>query len=161
MSVPNGWARAGYEGATRPRSLRLSRRALDVAATHVRERAPEEACGLLLGREARSRRHIVQAVPTPNRARGATMSRYLISPRDMREAEAAAARAGLEVVGAYHGHPDGTAEPSARDREDAWPWYSYLILPLEAGRVGAARAWRLLEDRSGFEEEQLVIMEDE
>ena len=53
----------------------------------------------------------------------------------------------LEVVGFYHSHPRGSAEPSPVDRETAWPWYVYLIVDPVAG---VARAWRLADDRSTF-----------
>lgn len=140
---------------------RLTRAALEVAVAEARARAPEEACGLLVGREGPEGRTVVRAVPVENALGAGAPSRYLIPATALRAAEAEAARDGLTVVGAYHGHPDGTAEPSATDREHAWPWYTYLIVPVAGGKAGEPRAWRLLEDRGGFEEEELVITEDE
>ena len=75
------------------------------------------------------------------------------------EAAAAKARAaGLDVVGFFHSHPDHPARPSAFDLENAWPFYSYLIVSVERGRAADSRSWRLAEDRSAFEPETLEIL---
>ncbi|HEU0077690.1 MAG TPA: Mov34/MPN/PAD-1 family protein, partial [Longimicrobiaceae bacterium] len=66
-----------------------------------------------------------------------------------------AERDGLALVGFYHSHPDGRPEPSRLDREQAWPWYSYLIVAAGSGGAGEARSWRLRDDRSGFRAEEV------
>jgi len=68
---------------------------------------------------------------------------------------------GFELVGYYHSHPDHPAEPSATDRESAWPGVSYLIVPVAAGEAGRARSWRLAADRSGFVEETVIVVEED
>ena len=47
--------------------------------------------------------------------------------------------------------------PSAFDLEHAWPWYSYLIVSVENGAPKDAHSWRLAEDRSRFEPEDLEL----
>ena len=59
----------------------------------------------------------------------------------------------LDVVGFYHSHPDDAAVPSRYDLDHAWPFYSYLIVSVEAGRIADARSWRLADDRSQFDSE--------
>ncbi|HUP89436.1 MAG TPA: Mov34/MPN/PAD-1 family protein [Longimicrobiales bacterium] len=52
-----------------------------------------------------------------------------------------------DVVGFYHSHPSGGCVPSDSDVEFALPGYIYVITA-----VDCCRAWRLREDRSGFDE---------
>ncbi|HUH13924.1 MAG TPA: Mov34/MPN/PAD-1 family protein, partial [Longimicrobiales bacterium] len=101
-------------------------------------------------------RWVERVVPVPNGWVDAPHARYRIPPGALRAAEAAAAGEGLAVLGAFHSHPDGGAEPSRYDLEHAWPWYTYLIVPVSAERVDPPRAWRLAEDRSAFREEPVV-----
>jgi proteasome lid subunit RPN8/RPN11 len=95
-------------------------------------------------------------LPARNERRGEAAERgYLIAPETVLAARREAHRLGFEVVGYYHSHPDRPAEPSATDREDAWPGMSYLIVSVEEGRPVAARSWRLEPDRGTFTEEGL------
>ena len=82
-------------------------------------------------------------------------NRYLITPEQILKAEREARDEGLYVVGFFHSHPAHPALPSAFDLEHAWPYYTYLIVSVERGRVADARAWRLAPDRSRFEPETL------
>lgn len=158
--------------------------ALERILAHARRAHPEECCGALFGRDGasgeargepsdegyrggggevldeqrrgeRSGRSVVRAVPAVNRATEARTRRYSIPAEDVRELESLAAAEGVELVGYYHSHPVGGAEPSREDLEAAWPWYSYLIV---AGD-GEVRSWRLDEDRRGFSEERIVTVE--
>lgn len=108
---------------------------------------PEEACGLLLGTAGR----LVSAVPLPNGASDEERrTRYVLSPGAYRRAEEQARIEGLDVVGVFHSHPDHPAEPSPTDLAEAWPEWVYVIVPVEAGRPGTPRAWRLAGDRKQF-----------
>jgi proteasome lid subunit RPN8/RPN11 len=82
----------------------------DAVVAHAREAAPEECCGLLLGRDG----EIVEAVPARNIA-GDPTARFQIDPVDHFRAIRTARARSLEVVGFYHSHPRSAAEPSARD----------------------------------------------
>jgi len=105
----------------------------------MRERAclagDEECCGALVGRPM-----IDRIVPLANAASD-RRSAYAITPRALFELERR-----VEVAGFFHSHPDGTAEPSARDLALAWPGYIYVIV----GRQ--VRAWQLNPDGSAFRE---------
>jgi proteasome lid subunit RPN8/RPN11 len=63
----------------------------------------------------------------------------------------------MQLVGFYHSHPDGAAVPSPFDREAAWPWYSYLIVPVRGGAAGSVRSWRLRDARVDFVEEKIEV----
>ena len=132
--------------------------------SHAHAVYPHECCGALLGRPAVEddpNRKVVRVIPLENDRSDERERRYAIASGTVRELEAIATREGLEVVGFYHSHPDHPAEPSSFDLEHAWPWYSYVIVPVRAGAVGSVRGWRLADDRRGFEEELLTILERE
>ena len=135
--------------------LRLRASASQVIHLHLCSAYPEEGCGVLIGREDASSREVVRVVALENQRDDSRGNRYLISPEQFLAAELEARGSGLDVVGFFHSHPDHPARPSDFDREHAWPYYSYLIVSLERGRVADTRSWRLREDRSGFEPEAL------
>ena len=101
---------------------------LDAIVAHARAVAPDECCGLLLGRD----HEIVDAVAVRNIANPPT-SRFLVDPEDhIRERREARAR-GLDVVGFYHSHPASPPEPSPRDiAEFTYPGHLYAIVSLQS-----------------------------
>jgi proteasome lid subunit RPN8/RPN11 len=138
--------------------------ALDGIREHARTSYPLECCGALVGRagdEHLATRAVVRAVPLDNGWRDAPARRYLIPSATVRAVERDAEGDGLEVVGFYHSHPDHPPDPSAFDREHAWPWYTYIIIGARRDAVGPVRAWRLADDRSRFDEEELAILEED
>jgi proteasome lid subunit RPN8/RPN11 len=76
--------------------------------------APNEACGLLLGRTGR----IERAVPTTNVAAD-PLRHFEIDPAALIAAHRAARAGGRQVMGYYHSHPTGRADPSETDRASA------------------------------------------
>jgi proteasome lid subunit RPN8/RPN11 len=113
---------------------------------HAEHDAPHEACGLLIG----TGRTVVRAVPTANADASAT--RYTI-PADEHFAALRQARAkGLAVIGAYHSHPRGAAEPSPTDAATAFPGFVFVIAGLAP--EPHVRAWRFVD--GNFVELRLV-----
>jgi proteasome lid subunit RPN8/RPN11 len=105
--------------------LKLAGRVVEAIVAHARAAAPAECCGVLIGRGG----DVVEAVPTRNDATAA--GRFLISPKDHIDARRAARRRGLEIVGFYHSHPNGSAAPSPTDlAEAAYPGHLYAIVGL-------------------------------
>jgi proteasome lid subunit RPN8/RPN11 len=95
--------------------------------SHARQAAPAECCGLLVGTDWR----IVDAIATRNIADRPT--RFLIDPKDHIDGRRDARRRGLDVIGFYHSHPQSSAEPSARDRDEAgYRDHLYLIVGMLA-----------------------------
>ena len=100
---------------------------------HATEAAPNECCGLLVGR----RGAVERSVRARNLEAGHT--RYLIDPRDHFAAMKAARIEGLHVIGAYHSHPAGAATPSSSDIAEATggPDFLYVIVsPASRGATG-------------------------
>ena len=137
----------------------MSERDLSLAAAvehairrHGEETYPHECCGALVGRDGR----VEAAVALPNTTDEGPRRRFLVRPSDYRQAEQRARELGGELLGFYHSHPDHPARPSEFDREHAWPWYSYVIVSVEAGTPGDLTSWRLADDRSKFQPEEVV-----
>jgi proteasome lid subunit RPN8/RPN11 len=120
---------------------------------------PAEACGLIGGSAEGDRKVAFQLVPLANRRTDSARNRYLIDPDSFRRAQQRLERDGLEVIGVYHSHPDHPPEPSAFDREHAWPWLSYVIVGVERGRAGEMKSWVLGDDRGGFGAESIITEE--
>jgi len=136
-----------------PRHVRLAEAAMAAIRRHGARTYPDECCGALLGPAGDT---IAEAFSLDNTFPDGRRRRFLVGPDEYRRAEARAAETGLTLVGFYHSHPDHPAEPSAFDRDHAWPNLSYLILSVREGQPKEARSWRLRPDRSSFEEEFLV-----
>ena len=91
---------------------------------------PRECCGLVEGAVKESVALVIALHPMPNVATEA--DRFEIDPaqhiallRELRGTERA-------IIGCYHSHPNGRAEPSARDRESAIePDFLWLICAVE------------------------------
>lgn len=114
---------------------------LDAAASA----SEQEICGLLFGTEGR----IDRAEPAANVAEHPTDT-FEIDPRALFAALRAERAGGDKMIGHYHSHPNGSAEPSPRDLAAAEPGKLWLILG-----GGAARAW--IVENGGFRELQLVV----
>ncbi len=121
---------------------------------------PYEGCGLLLGQRNDGDNVVVGLYPVENRweVEAERRVRFQITPEDMLQAELAAMRQDLDIVGIFHSHPDDRPIASPRDLAWAtWPGYSYLITEVRGGQPGASRSWQLRPDRSGFLEEDIEI----
>ena len=119
---------------------------------HGQRAYPKECCGAILGVVSESDEKIVRALlPLSNRREGeAARTRFLVTAEDYRWAEQQARAQGLEILGFYHSHPDHPARPSEFDRDHAWPWYSYIVVRVAAGRAEEMTNWVLADDRSEF-----------
>jgi proteasome lid subunit RPN8/RPN11 len=155
-------SRRGGTAVARAGVIRVGADVLVAVRRHAQQAFPHECCGALLGSAAGPggrERTVLRVLPLENAEREAPARGYLIPAAVVRRVEQDAAREGLDVVGFYHSHPDGAAEPSRVDRENAWPWYNYLIIAVAGGEPGDLRAWRLAEDRSRFDAVALVLEE--
>jgi len=99
--------------------LAVTRSALDAMLAHAARAHPEECCGLLFGGPER------QGVPSlaaaeparnvaPDRAR-----HFEIDPQALIDGHRAERAGGRRLLGYYHSHPTGLAEPSPTDQAEA------------------------------------------
>jgi proteasome lid subunit RPN8/RPN11 len=116
------------------RTVTFTRRGHDAVVAHAREAAPDECCGLLLGRKDA----IVEAIRARNIAADPG-SGFVIDPADHFGAIRTARARSLEIVGFYHSHPRSAPAPSPRDlAEFNYPDHFYVIVsvrttPAEVG----------------------------
>ena len=137
-------------------SLRLSASLVDQIRREGERAYPAECCGVLAGHPG-AVKEVQKLVPVTNR-RTDDPHRYLIAPEDLRSIEAELRSSGLEVLGCYHSHPDHPAVPSAFDTEQAWPWYSYIIVRVDHARAAELTSWVLDEDRSAMSPESIDVL---
>ena len=142
----------------RPVTLRLSDALADKIRGEAERAYPAECCGVLAGHGS-GVKEVSRLVPVPNR-RTDDPHRYLISPDDLRRIEVELRASGHEVLGCYHSHPDHPAVPSAFDTEQAWPWYSYVIVRVDRGRAGELTSWVLDDDRSKMHAESVDALNE-
>lgn len=125
--------------------------------SHSEKTYPYEGAGLMLGLEENNQRTVQKLIFLENaRDQSEQHNRYLITAEDMLKAEQEAGKQGMDILGIFHSHPDHPALPSEFDREYAIPWYSYLITSVEKGKARHSRCWRLDDDRSAFQEEEVI-----
>ena len=110
---------------------------LDRMMDHARATLPQEACGLLVGRNGQASRFI----PTENTLRSET--EYEIDPAFLAATFRLLRDSGEELVGIFHSHPQGPARPSNRDLERAYyPEAVHVIVSLadpESPQIGCFR----------------------
>ena len=119
---------------------------------HGAETYPNECCGALIGRAG----IVSEAFALPNTTEEGPRTRFLVRPLEYRAAERRASEVGAELLGFYHSHPDHPARPSRYDLDHAWPVFSYVIVSVRAGVSEDMTSWRLREDRSEFDQEDLT-----
>lgn len=132
---------------------------LQFIMNHARSTYPEECCGFLLGTDSDGRR-IHRALAVQNVNQGSRRNRFNINPMELVRADKEARLLKLDLIGIYHSHPDAPAQPSQVDLENAWPWYTYLVVSVQNGAPSDMAAWFLTEDRSTFHLDDLRVIED-
>ena len=136
--------------------LKLSQDLTERIRAHAAQSYPYECCGALIGSDGASGRDVRDLVMLDNQRDDSPRNRFLVRPEDVLRVEKAARDRGMDLVGWYHSHPDAPARPSEFDRDHAWPWYSYVIVSVEAGVPRRMASWRLTDDRSRFDDEAIA-----
>ena len=117
--------------------------------------APDECCGILVGRPTiAAEPHVVVAAHPATNLAAAQTRRFDIAASDVARVAQGARNHGLDLIGFYHSHPRGEAYPSAADiaNASAWPGYLHIIAaPNDPARL---RAW--LTDLPDWREQQIL-----
>jgi proteasome lid subunit RPN8/RPN11 len=136
--------------------IRLTAGAVASIRRHGAAGYPLECCGALIGTDGEGERTVSEAWALTNAAASTPERRFVIAPDDYRRAESRAAASGARLLGFYHSHPDAPARPSLEDLAHAWPNLDYVIISIVRGEAGKISCWRLREDRSGFDRENIT-----
>ncbi|MEP6641227.1 MAG: M67 family metallopeptidase [Gaiellales bacterium] len=109
----------------------------DEIIAHARDGLPNEACGILAGRDGRVERFFPAEPDEPS------PYYYRIEARDQIRIMNAIDDSGLDLVGIYHSHTSSPAYPSRTDAEQAfWPDAVYVIVSL-AEPAADVRGYRM------------------
>ncbi len=120
---------------------------------------PFEGCGLLLGPYTPDK-NVEQVVVLQNKLREEGRGRFdfAFSPSEFAQAQLAAERSNLDIVGIYHTHPDHPARPSATDSNQPMlaGWIN-IIAAVTGGQFKEAKAWWREDDQTPFIETALSV----
>jgi len=137
--------------------VKISTKDLEKIRKHGEADYPNECCGFLLGKTDRDIKTVIRSKPVVNsREQENRYNRYYIPPEEYMRIERLARDEDLEVIGFYHSHPDAEARPSKYDLDHSWPFYSYIIVSVQKQKAKKMNSWRLKEDRSAFDREELI-----
>jgi proteasome lid subunit RPN8/RPN11 len=128
--------------------LRLPAEVRDALIAHAQREAPNECCGLLIGKG-----NVVSAAH-PARNKVPSHTRFTINPADHFVAIRKARAAGLDVIGAYHSHPASPAVPSASDLAEASQGAPLMLIVSLAPPAPIVRAFML--ESTGSREVRIV-----
>lgn len=131
-------------------ALRLTDEQAGEIIRHARREYPNEACGLLAGRDGQ-----VEKVYPMTNADHSPVS-YRLDPEEQYHAMIDIEERGWEIVAIYHSHVASPAYPSPTDVEMAYyPDSLYLIISLANRERPALRAFHIVEGE--IEEVKLVV----
>jgi proteasome lid subunit RPN8/RPN11 len=138
-------------------TVKLTAEHLDQIRRHGAQTYPEECGGLLLGSLQDGVRVVQEVYPMENIRPDSRGNRVQLDPLAYARAEREAGRRGHGVWGYYHSHPDHPAVPSGYDLDHApFTEWSYLVVAVRQGRAEEIRAWTVRDDRSQFDEEEIL-----
>ncbi|MBI5641662.1 MAG: M67 family metallopeptidase [Nitrospirae bacterium] len=120
--------------------LTISLDLLDEMIAHCRSVYPEEACGLLAGKDS-----VAEKIYTMTNAEHSGVS-YMMEPGEQFAAMKEMRQEGRTMVAIFHSHPDSPAYPSSKDVELAfYPDACYVIVSLIDPDRPEIRAYEIAE----------------
>jgi proteasome lid subunit RPN8/RPN11 len=132
--------------------LSLERRYLDEIVAHARDELPNEACGIVVGKDG------VPVKLFRGRNTEASPYRYYLDNDQLFQIQRECWANGWDFLAIYHSHTKSKAYPSPTDvRLAYWPDAYYVIISLRRARHPTRRAFRILNGL--VREEKLRIVE--
>lgn len=115
---------------------------------------PRECCGLLIGNEDGAGEgiwRVTKVAPSENLAPDDRNDRFEVDPLVRLRLQKELRGTSESLIGIFHSHPDGPAQPSETDLENAWePELTWLITAVVAGQATQTNAYRLTDQASRF-----------
>ena len=131
--------------------LSLKKELLTRIIGQCQEKFPNEACGILAGRNNRAEK----VYPLTNISDNPKLC-YIIDPKEQLRIFKQLRDENLEMLAIFHSHIDVEAYPSKKDVELAfYPDSSYIIISLSKQKTPQARSFRIIEGK--ISEEELEI----
>lgn len=127
--------------------LCLSKEQASQLIEHSKRESPNEACGILAGKEGR----VEKAYQMANAERSPEI--FLMDPKEQFKVMKDIRSSGLEMVGIYHSHLKTEAYPSSHDVKLAYyPEVSYLIVSIKDKDNPRLRSFKIVEGEITEEE---------
>ena len=141
--------------------LHIPQSLYDELRAHGEETYPHECCGILLGKSDADRITVTELIRAGNTRTDSAHNRYNIAPQELIAAQRQARKAGLDIVGFYHSHPDHPAQWSPTDFAEAhWFGCAYVITAIEKSHAAITNSFLLAgttEDDKAFTHQPLEI----
>jgi proteasome lid subunit RPN8/RPN11 len=133
----------------------------DQLRAHGEETYPHECCGILLGRVDSDNIEVSDLLRAGNTRIDSAHNRYHIAPQELIAAQRQARKAGLDIVGFYHSHPDHPAMWSQTDFAEAhWFGCAYVITATGYGHAETTNSFLLTgtsEDDKAFQPQPINL----
>ena len=136
--------------------IRIESQPWAAMVSHARQTYPNECCGAMLGSTNGDGKIVRAALPLENAFDGVQAARYELRPQDLLAADKAAHERHMDLIGIYHSHPDCGAYFSKTDLQNSCPWYSFVVLSIQAGEFHHANSWLPNFDQSEAAKEELI-----
>ena len=144
--------------------LIISQQLYDELRAHGEETYPHECCGIMLGKSTDDALHVHQLIRAGNTRTDSAHNRYNIAPKELISAQREARKAGLDIVGFYHSHPDHPAQWSPTDFAEAhWFGCAYVITAIEKGHAQITNSFLLTgatEEDKAFANQPIEVAPD-
>lgn len=128
---------------------------------HGEETYPHECCGILLGKSDEANTYVHQILRAGNTRTDSAHNRYNIAPQELIAAQREARKAGLDIVGFYHSHPDHPAQWSPTDFAEAhWFGCVYVITAVASGIAQTTNSFLLTgttEEDKTFSQQSIEV----
>ena len=139
--------------------LFISQLDLDRIEASAQSSLPRESCGIMLGAQNQDGWHVSGIVESRNIAPDDRTDRFEIDPALLLRVQKAARAGGPRMIGVYHSHPGGKAEPSSTDLETSWQSGMIWVITSVNGAAVETRAF--LREAMGFVPVPLQMMDME
>ena len=142
-------------------SLRISQRLYDELRAHGEETYPHECCGIMMGKGGGDDLQVAGLIRAGNTRTDSAHNRYNIAPQELIKAQREGRKAGLDIVGFYHSHPDHPAQWSQTDFAEAhWFGCAYVITAVAKGKAEITNSFLLTgtgEDDKAYADQTIVV----
>ena len=142
--------------------ITIKRSDLDEMIQHARLESPDEACGLIAGRDRDDGTRVIEKVYYLTNT-DHTNEHFSIDPKEQLQAVKDMRANGMAPLGNWHSHPETPSRPSEEDiRLANDSRASYLILSLENWDAPVLNAFCIekKDDSKTVRKEELIIEED-
>lgn len=134
----------------------IRRELVEKIIRHAKKQLPEEACGLIAGKDQGEKRFIEKVYCLKNM--DASREHFSLDPKEQLQAVKDMRACGLAPLGNWHSHPETPSRPSEEDRRLAYDSKaSYLILSL----MGEEPVLHSFHVEKGEAEKEILEIEDE